>query len=674
MKRGYISLIVALVIGAILLKQQQLFLSLLLLGFSLFFVIKNNRKLIILIPLIVVFFYFYTPSIRAPTNNIDNEIAGEFTIFEKGNNYFLVKNKKNNYLIYSDIDLEVGDKCYLEGKLKVIRGYAIPNLSSFANYLLTKEVVYQLEITSIIKKDNYNLRSKIKNLSFKNLNYESVSFLKLLIFGEKLERQDLYSDLKELNIVQLFVISGFHINVLFDGLNYIFRKKKIITFSVLFFYLYMLNFSLSALRAFLMLLFSSFLIKKQMNRYQIFGIVLIVMLIYKPLALFSLSLQLSFLASFSLLIISNLKIKPFIKPFFVSIFAYLFILPLLINMKHEVSLLNFIFNAVLSLPVSLLYLGGFLVMIFKFLDVVYFPLIIAFENLIIFLKTINPALIIAHLNSFKICLYYLLILSIFYFKSVRLKKTYYISLFLFSYYIGYLYFSPNIYSPFMVTFLDVGQGDATIIKGQNNSFCILIDTGGNFYSDISVQRTIPYLKSLGIRSLDLVIITHDDYDHSGALPSLITNFKVKKVAGENFQSYANDNLIIKNINNYQDATKDNNYNSLVLHVEYYGYNFLIMGDAPIEIEKKIIKDYNIVNLHVLRLGHHGSKTSTSMEFLNHFNPDYAIISVGYNNGYGHPHQEVITALKQAQIKYYRSDYDGTIVYRQKKFIKSFLIF
>ena len=106
-----------------------------------------------------------------------------------------------------------------------------------------------------------------------------------------------------------------------------------------------------------------------------------------------------------------------------------------------------------------------------------------------------------------------------------------------------------------------------------------------------------------------------------------------------------------------------NDNSNVIYTELDGYKFMFMGDASITTEKEIIDKYNLPDIDVLKVGHHGSKTSSSEEFINEMNPRYGVISVGKNNRYGHPNKEVLNNLENSKI--YRTDQDGSIMFKIK---------
>lgn len=118
-------------------------------------------------------------------------------------------------------------------------------------------------------------------------------------------------------------------------------------------------------------------------------------------------------------------------------------------------------------------------------------------------------------------------------------------------------------------------------------------------------------------------------------------------------------LYFLNIKDYENE----NDNSSVIYTELNNYNFLFMGDAGVEVEEYLIEKYNLQDIDILKVGHHGSKTSSGKEFIDEINPEYSIISVGKNNRYGHPNKEVLNVLSNSKI--YRTDQDGSIVFMIK---------
>ena len=237
-------------------------------------------------------------------------------------------------------------------------------------------------------------------------------------------------------------------------------------------------------------------------------------------------------------------------------------------------------------------------------------------------------------------------------------------------------FIPRVY------YIDVGQGDSSLIRYKNK--IILIDTGGNYHKEL-YKDSIQFFKSIGVKKIDYLILTHGDFDHMGEAINLVNNFKVEKVifnCGEyndleqelikvldkkkiNYYSCIEELKIDKNkLYFLQTKEYDNeNDNSNVIYTELNGYKFMLMGDAGVEKENDILDKYDISDIDVLKVGHHGSKTSSSKEFIKEINPNYSIISVGKNNRYGHPNKEVLDNLKQSKI--YRTDQDGSIMFKIK---------
>lgn len=225
-----------------------------------------------------------------------------------------------------------------------------------------------------------------------------------------------------------------------------------------------------------------------------------------------------------------------------------------------------------------------------------------------------------------------------------------------------LYFLPikNMISS-EVSFINVGQGDCCFIRHQNIS--VFIDTGGLKYTDLAKESLIPYLKKKRVYDIDLVITTHDDFDHNGALSSLITNFKVKQIMTNlSFHSVSYGNIKFVNYNNHIKKGGEDNEMSLVIGFRLGNKDYLVTGDASKEIESNIMKEYQKIPCDILKVGHHGSKTSTSEAFIKWLKPKVGIISCGKNNKYGHPHQEVLAILKRNNVQIRRTDLEGTINY------------
>ena len=213
---------------------------------------------------------------------------------------------------------------------------------------------------------------------------------------------------------------------------------------------------------------------------------------------------------------------------------------------------------------------------------------------------------------------------------------------------------------------------------------VLIDTGANQNYHVS-NDIILFFKSIGITSIKQMIFTHGDFDHMGEAINLVNSFKVEKVIFNCGPYNDLEKELIKvldkkkipyyscikelNIDNnklyfLQTKEYDNeNDNSNVIYTELNGYKFMFMGDASTNTEKEILSKYNLPDIDVLKVGHHGSKTSSGREFIDEIRPKYSIISVGKKNRYGHPNKEVLDNLNNSKI--YRTDIDGSIMFKIK---------
>jgi len=180
------------------------------------------------------------------------------------------------------------------------------------------------------------------------------------------------------------------------------------------------------------------------------------------------------------------------------------------------------------------------------------------------------------------------------------------------------------------------------------------------------ETLIPFFKKKEIYKLDYLITTHDDFDHSGAATSLIANFRVEQTIDKatSFPLSLGD-LVIENLNSIYGS--DANDNSLVLTFLLLNKRWLLMGDASKAVEERLIEKFPNLDTDYLKIGHHGSNSSTGEKFIRKVSPSEAIISVGRHNYYGHPHQEVIALLNRYGVRIRRTDLEGTISYSSALF-------
>lgn len=212
---------------------------------------------------------------------------------------------------------------------------------------------------------------------------------------------------------------------------------------------------------------------------------------------------------------------------------------------------------------------------------------------------------------------------------------------------------------FHVYMLDVGQGDATIIVSPFQRNVVMIDAAGRFNHDNAKELFIPFLKTRQIHQINYLIVSHGDFDHNGAVESLETNFSIQNVVreyqtidcGYSFELLLRD----RELSNIEDE----NEKSLICLFSYDGFQYLWTGDASVFIEKQLLKQYSLSS-DILKLGHHGSKTSSSRSFLEEVNPRLALISAGFQNRYDHPNLEVLVELDRLGIDRLNSADHGMI--------------
>lgn len=237
--------------------------------------------------------------------------------------------------------------------------------------------------------------------------------------------------------------------------------------------------------------------------------------------------------------------------------------------------------------------------------------------------------------------------------------------------------------PMEVHFIDVGQGDATLIKCGESA--MLIDAGENDKGTL-VQN---YLKKQGVKSLDYLIITHPDSDHSGGADVIITKYDIDTIIYPNYSkdtatwrdvtkamdykrykvtepvvgdTYslgdAGFTIIAPNANDYGDNANDY---SVGIILQHGNKKFVFTGDAEEAAESDIVKNKIDIKADVLQVGHHGSRTASTSEFLKAVDPEYAVISCEEDNSYGHPHAATLNSLRSMGVKVYRTDEQGSLV-------------
>ena len=606
------------------------------------------------------------------------------TIWVKGKEKVLV-----NY--YSDINVSYGDYIYVYGVFKKPKENGNFNLFNYKRYLLSNKINYVVTASKIIvikKNDNvfYTLKNNLLR-KIENANKSKGYILAFLYADKSLIEKDVYTKYQKIGVSHLFAVSGMHVSlisiVLLKLLNKIKERKRYIIVSIfLSIYLFLTNFTISMVRATFqfILFFINKSFKLNIDNSNLVLLLFSILVIINPYNIYNIGFLFSFIISFTLIRCSKLiKGKFIIKSLKTSLISFFSSMPVLINNFFEVNFLGIILNIIYIPFVSyILFPLSLVTVLFPSLDNILYMFISYFEKITDFFSNIKfLSFSICKMNIFLIIMYYIIFIYI-----LKRKKSLVYKIIIAIISLIFLINNGRIVNS-EVSILDVGQGDSSLIRLKNKN--ILIDTGGNINYDISKNILIPYFKSVGIKKIDYLVLTHGDYDHMGEAINLVENFKVEKVIF-NCGSYNDlENELIEvldkkkikyyscikelNIDNnklhfLQTKEYDNeNENSNVIYTELNGYKFVFMGDAGVEKEKDILEKYNVSKIDVLKIGHHGSKTSSDKNFIDEMNPKYSVISVGKNNRYGHPNKEVLNNLDNSKI--YRTDQDGSIMFKIK---------
>lgn len=623
--------------------------------------------------------------------SIDNDKVN-ITIHTKENiiGVFYYKNKSDKK--YIEKSLSLGDKVLLEGEFTKIKDTKTKGLFNYKKYLKRRGIYYQVNIDKIyILSKNNNILYYLKNKIIKRCNNP---YLKTFILGDTSEiKNNILTNYRDIGISHLFAISGMHITLLSSILLSILKKLNIeeikrysLVSIILILYLFITGISPSVLRA--VLFFILFSINKVYYFYikstNIYYIVLGVSLLINPFYIYEISFLYSFIISYFLIILQdfiNSNNNYFIKLLKTSIISFIVSIPITLYNFNSINLLSIIYNL---FYVPLISIIVFPLSIISFI----FPKFILLLNIFITILEYTTT-ILNKINLFKFIfksipivfyfVYYILI--IIFFKGIITNNKRYTILLITSLLVHYLipYFDK---SDYLIMF-DIGQGDSILIHTNNKN--ILIDTGGiksynskeKYY--VTKNITIPLLKKKGIKKIDYLILTHGDYDHLGDTNYLIDNFNVGKILINSNNINKLEESIIKRFSNIEIAKQDyyfeigdanflqlnknledENDSSLVFLVYINNRKILLTGDASIKSEEEIMKDYDIGSVDILKAGHHGSKTSSSEEFIKEVSPKLILISAGVDNKFNHPNKEVINLYKKLNIPYLVTNKVGSI--------------
>nr|WP_093060791.1 DNA internalization-related competence protein ComEC/Rec2 [Psychrobacillus sp. OK028] len=442
-----------------------------------------------------------------------------------------------------------------------------------------------------------------------------------------------------------------------------------------------------------------------------FSLSIIGFIFITPWIIFQIGFQLSYLAAFSL-IYSSILLKSstsyLLQSFIITAVCQLIVFSILLYHFYEISISSFLANLVfvplfsfVILPINLLLLlltfllpslAGSLLMLYQ-------PVRSLLDVLILTLGQLpyqmwNPM----KPESWIVLLAYISVVILFI--SVERRKNLFSSTVLFLFVIGCIQIAPYTDSSTKITFVNVGQGDCILIEMPFRKQVIMIDTGGllrfdqeswkqaNEPFEIGRQVVLPFLKGKGINTIDTLVITHADADHMEGAEEVLRGVRVKEIhitpgSAEKevmedlwaeiekqhipvYEKKAGD-TILSDYFHFQylypmDEIYEGNNDSLVLSMTNNDFHGLFIGDLEEPGELDLINHYSqaIQHIDLLKIGHHGSKTSSNEQFLRLVQPRVAIIQAGFENRYGHPHPDVVERLENLGIPYLQTGTDGTV--------------
>ncbi|MEK4147252.1 DNA internalization-related competence protein ComEC/Rec2 [Robertmurraya sp. FSL W8-0741] len=539
-------------------------------------------------------------------------------------------------------------------------------------------------------------------------------------------REELIEAYQRLGIIHLLAISGLHVGMLvgflfFIGLRCNVSRELMLLFLMMFLpvYIVLTGGAPSVIRACFMMLLALLLMKLTRKKLIPADIISIVFLFYvftDPFVIYHVGFQLSFAVSASLIfsrsILRRYMDRPFLLLCATSFIAQLASIPIMLYHFYEFPLISLVANiifvplySVVVLPLCLIWyifallFGEIMAPVASFLDF-NFQLL---NGLTLFLaKFPYNTLVLGRPNQLGLVMLCFGIPYGFYlWEKFKANKQMYLRLFFLLLLLFIPFFVERYFSPGEITLIDVGQGDSILIQLPKNKGTYLIDTGGTIQFsledwkkrrnpfEVGKDVLVPFLKSKGINVLDKLILTHGDMDHIGGATAVLNNMKVKEMVVPTVENRAEleDEVIAlarnKEIPIYyaqkgdqwkvseytfhvlspsSDRELERNDQSIVIYVKLGGLHWMFTGDLEEEGEGRLLSSYPALRIDVLKVAHHGSKTSTSEFWLEHLKPEIALISAGKNNRFGHPHAEVLKRLEERKITIFRTDRDGAIGY------------
>ncbi|MEN6348535.1 MAG: DNA internalization-related competence protein ComEC/Rec2 [Syntrophomonas sp.] len=630
---------------------------------------------------------------------------------------------------YFNAKLQKGEMVQLRGSMKAPPDPGNPGEFNYPRYLSYHRIYYlfsvkqehQIKVLSppgLMQRKITSVSSKTENLIRDVLPADEAAILIGMLLGnvEGMDENQ-YSEFQKTGIIHIFSVSGVHIGFLlllctwFTSLLKLSRKANFFTcLFLMLLYGTMVGWPVCVVRSVLMATLGliAYYMGRESQLLNSLGLSGLIILIVDPYALFTISFQLSFLATWGLIYLFPLVKKRLNYNnriwdlVLVSLCAQLAVIPLIayyFNLFSPLSLLSNLLTTYLSgfaviLGFLTLITGGVLPVLGSFL---LYPAGLSIELILILNKFVlnlpgsyfwvaTPPVLLT------VCYYGGLLSIIKYWQDGDQRRYLLPGLALISIFLVYIFIPATVfnYGLMEAVFIDVGQGDSILLKSPAGKF-ILVDGGGSELYDVGSGKVLPYLHRRGIRKLDLVINTHPDTDHLQGIEKVVEEMDVGVIAipcslkdsekyvglkrtaqrkstgfvtlkkGQTIRLEKGMNIKVLYPDGKAFSGDQFNDQSLVLRVDFDKFSMLLTGDVGSDVLQTLVKDMRARNVTVLKIPHHGSKGSLWPDFYEKARPQIAVISVGANNIFGHPHSSVLKALQERGIRILRTDTNGAIV-------------
>lgn len=541
-------------------------------------------------------------------------------------------------------------------------------------------------------------KTRMENLFRKYMSEDNANTVLSVILGDvKYLDKDFYKDIQKTGLAHIFAVSGTHVVIIYGAFfkffNFIGLKRKIswfLSWALLWIYGFIIGFPVTVLRSLLMFnfLFGSEILYRKYNSINSLVISAFILLIINPYYLFDVGFQLSYLAALSLFVYNKvIKAKYEMKNKILNnltlyVFVQIFTLPIMSYYFNYISIVGIIFNLLIVPLFNIVIVFVFIIIAIGFISIN--TIILPLKLLDCVLSLVNYSIDVGsklNLTGMEISsmtvingiYYYILLSAILYlisFNSLRYKKLIFSSACIF--YIIDLIIVPMKFKGLMLDVIDVGQG--LFLNLNYKGYNLIFDVGSNS-KDIGKYVAVPYMIKHGRKDIDSVFISHFHEDHYSGLNDLLEHCNIKSVYSSyiNYKNLINTKYSILNSNQGFDlgnnlkikilwpdrdySSQNENNMSNVYLIEFNNVKILVTGDIEKEVEEIILD--RLVDVDIIIVPHHGSKTSSTEDFVDKTKPELAVFSYGKNT-YGIPSQSVIDRYMDSGSKILSTFIDGEI--------------